>query len=285
VRGIEVKIWFQKHTVIGRNPWLDAAYESHFTSILPAGTEVAFGSLPAETYAGSLPADYVRYGQLEVLFSWYFAHQALEAERQGYDAYVIGTSQDPGLRMARSLVSIPVVGYGEATFGLLHGQGIRFGVVGFIAALEEALTENLAAYGAAASCVGFAYIPSGKERVAAAMKDGDVGELLPVMSEAAESLRARGAQAIVPGEGLPNEALWAAGVRRLADLPFIDADGIAVTTAETLARGRRLGLWNAGTTGYHTRRAPAEEVERLRRIFAPAVAADQPIAQTSRSTR
>lgn len=78
-----------------------------------------------------------------------------------------------------------------------------------------------------------------------------------------------------PGEGLPNEALWAAGVRQLADLPFIDADGIAVTTAETLARGRKLGLWSAGTTGYHTRRAPTEEVDRLRRLFAPAIAVDE----------
>lgn len=274
-----MKIWFQKHTVIGRNPWLDQAYERHFAAILPAGTEVAFGSLPAETYEGSLPADYVRYGQLEVLFSWYFAHQALVAERNGYDAYVVGTSQDPGLRMARSLVSIPVVGYGEATFGLLHGQGIRFGIVGFIPALEEALADNLATCGTAASCAGFAYIPSGKERVEDALKDGDVADLLPLMSEAAEGLRARGAQVIVPGEGLPNEALWAAGVRRLAGLPFIDADGIAVTSAETLARGRQLGLWSAGATGYHTRRASTEEVDRLRQLFAPAVAADQPAPQ------
>ena len=266
-----MRIWFQKHTIIGRNPWLDNAYERHFATILPPGTSVTLASLPPEAYEASIPADYVQYGQVEVFFSWYFAYQAVVAERAGYDAYVIGTSQDPGLRMARSLVSIPVIGYGESTFALLHGQGIKFGIVGFIPALEEVLAENLLSYGSAASCVGFEYVHSGRQLVEAALQGGDVADLVAAMSLAADRLRARGAQVIVPGEGLPNEALWAAGVRCLGDLPFIDADGVAVITADALSRAKELGIWSAGTTSYHTRRASPNEIDRLCEIFAPAV--------------
>jgi Asp/Glu/hydantoin racemase len=40
---------------------------------------------------------------------------ALEAAEQGYDAFVMGHFQDPGLYEARSAVAIPVLGLGEAT--------------------------------------------------------------------------------------------------------------------------------------------------------------------------
>src|SRR6201998_950090 len=39
---------------------------------------------------------------------------ALEAERAGYDAFVIGHFQEPGLLEIRGAVDIPVVGLGEA---------------------------------------------------------------------------------------------------------------------------------------------------------------------------
>lgn len=239
--------------------------------VLPPRTSVAFGGLPAEVYEGTLPADYVRFGQLEVFFSWYFADQAVTAERLGYDAYVIGTSQDPGLDMARTLVSIPVVGYGETSFGFLHGQGLRFGVVGFIPELEEALRENIVAGGWSESSVGFQYLNGGRQLIEQAVRTGEVTDLVPAMERAAQVLRRNGAQAIVPGEGLPNEVLWAAGVRELAGLPLIDADGLAVTRAEMLVRTRRLGIWGTGDDGYRTRQAPVEEVDRLRRIFASSV--------------
>jgi Asp/Glu/hydantoin racemase len=40
---------------------------------------------------------------------------ALTAEEQGYDAFVIGHFAEPGLAEARAAVRIPVIGLGEAT--------------------------------------------------------------------------------------------------------------------------------------------------------------------------
>ena len=276
-----MKIWFQKHTILGRNPWLDEAYQVHMRAVLPTGTTVDFAGLPDAVYAGTLPADYVRYGQVETFFSWFFADQALEAERRGYDAYVIGTSQDPGLDMARSLVSIPVVGYGQSVFGLLHDQGLRFGVVGFIPELEEIIRRNLSSYGFSSLCAGFEYLANGRQTVEAALAGGDPAALVSGMEAAARRLRARGAHVLVPGEGLPNEVLWAAGVRQLDGLPFVDANGLCVLTAELLARSRALGLWDPGSAGYATRRIPTSEVDRLRAIFSP----DSPRAPGSQPDR
>lgn len=261
-----MKIRFQKHTVMGRNPWLDNAYSEHFRQLLPE-VDVEFASLPGQVYAGPIPADLVKYGQLEVLFSWYFADQAMEAERNGCDAYVIGTSQDPGFEMARTLVNIPVVGYGNATFGFLRGQGLRFGIVGFIAELEEALRFNLRRDGWADSCVGFEYLPDGRGLVEAAIDSGDPGDLVSAMTPLAARLKRNGAQVLVSGEGLENEVLWAYGIRDIAGLKVIDSNGFALMTAAMHAQAAELGVWAPGSDGYFTRRADPQEVERIRGIL------------------
>lgn len=265
-----MRIWFQKHTVAGRSPWLDRSYERHARDLGP-DTTVDFHTLPAEVYQTRLPADLVRYGQLEVLFSWYFADRAVAAERAGYDAYVIGTSQDPGLAAARSLVSIPVLGYGQVAFEFLRSQGLRFGIVGFVPALEEILRANLTAYGCADLCVGFRYLPQGRQVVEAGAPPEAVAELRGAMDRAAVSLAGAGAQTIVPGEGIPNEMFCAQGVRTFGGLPFLDADALLLATAHLHARTRALGVWHRDVPGYHTDRAPAAEVDRLRAIFGPAV--------------
>ena len=54
---------------------------------------------------------------------------ALEAERSGYDAFVIGHFQEPGLLEIRGAVDIPVVGLGEATMLAALGMGGRMGLV------------------------------------------------------------------------------------------------------------------------------------------------------------
>ena len=46
--------------------------------------------------------------------------QIVEAERNGYDAAVIGCFYDPGLREARELVEMPVVGVCEASLSLAN---------------------------------------------------------------------------------------------------------------------------------------------------------------------
>lgn len=78
---------------------------------------------------------------------------AYQAERAGFDAYVIGTSQDPGLWEARALASIPVLGYGETAFHFAAMTGRRFAVVGFIPELAEPIAENLRRYGLRTGCL------------------------------------------------------------------------------------------------------------------------------------
>lgn len=53
----------------------------------------------------------------------------LQAERDGFDAVILGCFGDPGLEAARELVTIPVIGPGETSLLTAAGLGHRFSVV------------------------------------------------------------------------------------------------------------------------------------------------------------
>ena len=54
---------------------------------------------------------------------------AIEAEKQGHDAFVLGHFQEPGLIECRTAVDIPVIGLGEATMLYACTLGRTFGLV------------------------------------------------------------------------------------------------------------------------------------------------------------
>jgi len=67
-------------------------------------------------------------------YAWFLvAHElvdsVIEAEKEGYDAVVISCFMDPGVREARSVVNIPVLGPGETSMMYATLLGSKFGVV------------------------------------------------------------------------------------------------------------------------------------------------------------
>src|SRR4051794_2566429 len=71
---------------------------------------------------------------------------ALAAERQGYDGFVIGHFQEPGLTECRGALDIPVIGLGEATMLFACSIGKRFALVTidpvFVPWHEEQVTRH-----------------------------------------------------------------------------------------------------------------------------------------------
>lgn len=55
--------------------------------------------------------------------------RALELEQQGWEALILGCYGDPGLDAFRELISIPVIGPGEATAFMAASLGHRFSII------------------------------------------------------------------------------------------------------------------------------------------------------------
>jgi allantoin racemase len=263
-----MRICFQKHTVEGRLPGLDEAYRRHFREVARAGTQVEIWTLPPETYPADVPAGLVRYGAAEALFASYFAFSAAQASSSGFDAFIIGASQDPGLAQARALAGMPVLGYGETAFHVAAMTGRSFGIVGFIPELEEPIRENLAQYGLAPKLRGFQYLDAGPGAVVEALR-GSPGTFLEAFTRAADRIVALGAEVIIPGEGLPNEILWSAGVKSHGGAAVLDVDGTLIKVAELLADLCQLGSLGMSGNGYRSRRPPDDAMRHLLSLFRP----------------
>lgn len=263
-----MKIWFQKHIVQGRMSGLDRALEAHLRRLLGPGTHVAFHSLPPEAYDAPLPERYVRFGAVESLFATWFSLQAIRAERAGYDAFVIGTAQDPGLTEARAWASIPVLGFGETAMHVAAMVGRRFAFAGFIPELAEPLADNARRYGLGERLTGFHPVVGGPVMVERAFA-GDLKPFVEAFQAAARTAAASGADMLIPGDGLTNEILVLAEVTTMEGLPVVDANGLLVTMAGEFAGLFRAGVIGKPATGYYNRRPDDATIDHLLRVFAP----------------
>lgn len=264
-----MRIWLQKHTVEGRVPLLDATYRRHVAAMLDESAEVRVEGLPPATYQALLPAELVRFGAAEAMFSWFFAAQALVAERAGYDAYVIGASTDPGLFEARAVASIPVLGYGETAFFECARRGLPFGIVGCIPELAELLAANVDRYGLTRWLSGFSYLEDGPSLIRQALQ-GEPDDFLARFAEGGRRLIEQGARVIIPGEGLPNEVLFGAGVSRVDQTPILDGDGLLLRAAAHQVEIEARGIIPFPGETFQHRRLPDGERDRLFDLFSPA---------------
>ena len=114
-RSITVRIWHQSMTELHGLGVYKASLERHASRILEAGQTVEVHGLPKGAYRGRSPT---------AALSNAFAHHrildpvldnAVRAERQGFDAFVLGSYSEPFLRELRSAIDIPVVSVTEAT--------------------------------------------------------------------------------------------------------------------------------------------------------------------------
>ncbi|WP_245311474.1 aspartate/glutamate racemase family protein, partial [Bradyrhizobium pachyrhizi] len=113
------RIWHQSVNELDHLEVYKRALEAHAAEILGDDAEVVVHGLPSGSYAGA--------SATAVLGNAFAYHRilsrvidnAIAAERQGYDAFVIGSFSEPFLREIRSAVDIPVASLTES--GLLVG--------------------------------------------------------------------------------------------------------------------------------------------------------------------
>ena len=260
-----MRIWFQKHITVGKVPALDIAYEKHAKQILRPDTEIVFHYLQKEAYEGSFPNQIVNYSFPETLFTNYFLSRVIEAEKTGYDAFIIGTSPDPGLRDAKTLVDIPVVGYSEASMHIACMLGSRFSYVGFID-LQDRHAENARNYGLSERLGPWGCVPVSANVVQDAI-EGRPEPFLIAFFEAARKVISGGTNVIIPNEGLTNEILYHQGIFQVDGVPIVDSNGVAFKMAEFLADLRKTSGMMTTRKGYYFARPPAEMIERLQKLY------------------
>src|SRR5262249_19093130 len=129
---------------------------------------------------------------------------ALEAESAGYDAFVIGHFQEPGLLEIRGALDIPVIGLGEATMLAACTMGRQFGLVTIDPAFIDWHERQVRALGLADRVAGVRAIQIDVPGFMRAFTDETPsGKARADFIEQVRPLVARGAEVIIPAGGLP----------------------------------------------------------------------------------
>jgi len=260
-----MRIWFQKHITVGKVPALDAGYEKHAKEMLRPDTEIVFHGVQKEAYEGSFPNQMVNYSYPETMFTNFFLSRVIEAEKTGYDAFIIGTAPDPGLRDARTLVDIPVVAYTEASMHIACMLGSRFSYVGFVN-MQDRHMDNARIYGLAERLGPWGHVPVDAQVVQDAL-EGRPGKFLDAFYVTARAVIATGTNVIIPNEGLTNEILYHQGIYSVDGVPIVDSNGVVFKMAEMMVDLRKSSGMMTSRQGYHYARPPEEMVERLQRLY------------------
>jgi Asp/Glu/hydantoin racemase len=189
------------------------------------------------------PPDHLFHSLTEFRCAAQAIRNALGAERGGYDGFVIGHFQEPGLLEIRGAVDIPVVGLGEATLLAASSMGRRLGLVTIDPVFVDWHERQVRAHGLEQRVVGVLAI---REDLPGFMRAfTDEAAYAQVRADFMEQVRpvvAMGAEVMIPAGGLPM-LLFA------RERPFLVDDALVLHGIAVVAKAAEMALALRRLTG------------------------------------
>ena len=143
-RGDRIKLFYQSAASLGTNPVWDSyekALSGHLFSVKGPETEIELRGVrvmipQATEYA---PLEYLNVSQI--------LDNAIGAEKEGYDGFVLGCMTDLGHDVLTSVLDIPAVFAGETSMHLACLFGKKFALVARTERAAERIFANIKDYG------------------------------------------------------------------------------------------------------------------------------------------
>jgi Asp/Glu/hydantoin racemase len=228
--GEAVRIWWQSFV----DPDQNAPYLERLTLYL---REIADEGTSIEVY-GITPPDR-DFGRLtEFRCAALAIDNALEAAEQGYDAFVMGHFQDPGLYEARSAVAIPVLGLGELALHWAAMLGRQIALVTIDPVFDRWHREQADLYGLGSRVTHVTGLGLVVEDFAPAFAGDNeaYARLLARFRDLVAPLVESGADVIVPAGALPGLLLAGEHGLTVGHAPVVNCVAVALKLAEAAAR-------------------------------------------------
>jgi len=233
-----MKIWYQSASSFGFEPvWDDygQTLQAQCLAVVHPDTEVHVRGIPV------MVRDVENWKSLQYFQNIQTINNMIQAEREGFDAFVIGCTLDVGLAEGRSLLDIPVVAISETAYHMAMTLGRRYAVVTSSSAFCEVYGEQVVRYGVESRYMPGPYIVhASEEEIASSL--GKPGPLLDKFIIQAKRAVADGASVIIPGPAFLTTMAYRAGLKEIDGAPVLDTISLAVKTAEMMVGMNRSGL-------------------------------------------
>jgi Asp/Glu/hydantoin racemase len=261
-----IRIWHHSFTVLENLPAYAEAMQAHLAKAAAPGTTVVMHGMHARTYRTEYPGHDIQHAYFQTLHSQQFIMGAIEAEEQGFDAFAMMTLPEPSLQEVRSLVDIPVVGYGESAMLTATMLGERAGVLLFIRGMAATIDRNVERMGLASRFVGATDVGFTFDDVLAAYQ-GDAAPLIAQFQEAARAMITRGADVIIPGEAPLCLLLARHAVTEVDGVPILDAVSATIKVAEMMVGMRRVTGVAPSRRGFFRSQPPRTRLKELLQFY------------------
>jgi allantoin racemase len=260
-----MKLWYQSLSRNAESNPYGVVLRKVIDSVVDPGTSVHMQGVSKSAGIGQHYRLLAYHDTEEVIYN------AIEAERQGYDAYLIGNISDAGIREAREQVGIPVLGLSETCMHLACMMGTSFGMVAISERWIPLLMENARRYGLERQLVGIEPMRTSPVDLKKGLTDTDHRRnILDQFTTAASRLLERGAEVIIPAGGEVVVLTIEAGMYQVERAPIVNGIVELVKMGEMAAKLQALtGRFISKRFGY----APpsGDYLERIRSFYGPHV--------------
>jgi allantoin racemase len=228
------------------NPFGTPAYnrliEETVAPYLRNGTEVVVTN--AQNCPENIDYYYSKHLVEEAVFN-----EVIKAEKAGFDAVIVGCCYDPGVRVARELVDIPVVGPLEATMLFAPYFGHDFVVVTDHRKAVPYLRDMVRVYGKDYTCRGVTAI----DWFATDMIKDTEAVAVDAANKAAAAIETYDAEVVVWGCTLISASYekWVRDTASQRNPALLNPNTIALKAAEALADLKSQGAYQISRRGYY----------------------------------
>lgn len=239
-----MKIWYQSGVDFNHYPGYARALTRRFREVASPGTEVALKGTSPKFSRGLSTIDCVSspYAYHRTYVPMYLG-AVEEAERLGFDAFVIATFSEPVLREMRSLATIPVVSASECSMLTACTVAPKIGLVTLSRLAQGYIEKSVATHHLEARISGVHVVDENMTESELEKNFDNPAAYIERFKTAAREAIARGADAIIPAEGLVAAMIAANHVHEVDQIPIVDSVAAAVLFAEfAVAMKRRAGL-------------------------------------------
>lgn len=248
-----MKIWYQSYVDYENGAAYWDTLGPHLQASALPGTQIDIrGITPFDSYAHPL---------VEFRCAREMICNAIQAEREGYDAFIIGHFQDAGLYEARAAVDIPIIALGEATMLYCCQLGQRIGIVTINPRFIPWFHQQIGKYGMKERVTGVHSMVFEPGQMLEAYGDADKAEAVRLLfEEQARPLVAGGIDVLIPGGGIPMLLFAGFDNHTVDEAPVINGIPIAVKMAEMAVSLRRQTGQSVSRTGDYVK-APDHVIE------------------------
>jgi Asp/Glu/hydantoin racemase len=244
-----MKLWYQSYVDYENGASYWDRLRPHLQESAAPDTQIdVHGITPYDSYAHPL---------VEFRCAREMICNAVRAEREGYDAFIVGHFQDAGLYEARSAVDIPVIGLGEATMLWCCQLGQRIGIVTINPRFIPWFHHQIGKYGLRERVSGVHAMTFEPGQILAAYGDDRKAQEVKDLFEAqGRPLVAAGTDVLIPGGGIPMLLFAQFHDHQIQGAPVINGIPVAVKMAEMAVSLRALTGQGVSRVGDYAKAPP-----------------------------